>query len=49
MKILSIFLNETTGMYTIVVDAIIKYECVAADEVALIVKEIMEETMEERI
>lgn len=41
MKILAIWQNETTGTYTIAVDAIITHECVAADEVSTIIEEIM--------
>lgn len=43
MKLLTVWLDERTGTYTVAVDAIITHECLASDEVAEIVKEIMEE------
>lgn len=42
MKLITIWKYETTGTYTIAVDGFIQYECLAADEVAEVIKEMME-------
>ena len=40
-KVITIWLDENER-YTIAVDAVIKYECLASDEVAAIITELME-------
>lgn len=43
MKLITVWKMEATGTWTVAVDGFIKYECLAADEVAEVVKELMEE------
>lgn len=43
MKSINIWKDENIGFYTIAIDGEIKYECLAADEVAAIIDEIMKE------
>lgn len=42
MKALTIWKDDAIGFYSISIDGEVKYECLAADEVAEVVSEIME-------